>query len=98
MLDVGGNAARPRVESLNTRGSRQLTASVSRRTVVDRAELKGVGADRSPEPVAGALVAEASMRALTVRSVEICPRVPREGLIVRKLDTETDGDLVVSAR
>lgn len=38
------------------------------------------------------------MRALTVRSVEICPRVPREGLIVRKLDTETDGDLVVSAR
>lgn len=67
-------------------------------TAADRAELEGISADRSPQLVAGALVAEASMRALSVESLEICPWALREGLILRKLDTEADGDLVGSSR
>lgn len=90
------SAAGPRVtRTLTANGLRQLIAFISRMTASDRAELEGVSADRSPQLVAGALVAEASMRALSIDSVEICPWALREGLILRKLDTETDGDLVV---
>lgn len=90
------SAAGPRVtRTLTAGGLRQLIAFISRMTASDRAELEGVSADRSPQLVAGALVAEASMRALSIDSVEICPWALREGLILRKLDTETDGDLVV---
>ena len=90
------SAAGPRVtRRLTADGLRQLIAFISRMTASDRAELEGVSADRSPQLVAGALVAEASMRALSIDSIEICPWALREGLILRKLDTETDGDLVV---
>lgn len=90
------SAAGPRVtRTLTANGLRQLIAFISRMTASDRAELEGVSADRSPQLVAGALVAEASMRALSIDSLEICPWALREGLILRKLDTETDGDLVV---
>ncbi|MGF0312854.1 MULTISPECIES: Ppx/GppA phosphatase family protein [Rhodococcus] len=93
------SAAGPRVtRTLTASGLRQLIAFISRMTAADRAELEGVSADRSPQLVAGALVAEASMRALSVESLEICPWALREGLILRKLDTETDGDLVGSSR
>ena len=37
------------------------------------------------------------MRALGVDELEICPWALREGLILRKLDTEMGGELVVSA-
>jgi exopolyphosphatase/guanosine-5'-triphosphate,3'-diphosphate pyrophosphatase len=60
-------------------------------TAADRAELEGVSSDRSQQLVAGALVAEASMRALSLDSIEICPWALREGLILRKLDTESNG-------
>lgn len=91
------SAAGPRVpRTLTANGLRQLIAFISRMTAADRAELEGVSADRSPQLVAGALVAEASMRALSIDTIEICPWALREGLILRKLDTETDGDLVVS--
>ncbi|MBY6413651.1 Ppx/GppA family phosphatase [Rhodococcus sp. BP-252] len=91
------SAAGPRVpRTLTANGLRQLIAFISRMTAADRAELEGVSADRSPQLVAGALVAEAGMRALSIDTIEICPWALREGLILRKLDTETDGDLVVS--
>lgn len=90
------SAAGTRVtRTLTANGLRQLIAFISRMTASDRAELEGVSADRSPQLVAGALVAEASMRALSIDTIEICPWALREGLILRKLDTETDGDLVV---
>jgi exopolyphosphatase / guanosine-5'-triphosphate,3'-diphosphate pyrophosphatase len=90
------STAGPRVtRTLTANGLRQLIAFISRMTAADRAELEGVSVDRSPQLVAGALVAEASMRALSIDSIEICPWALREGLILRKLDTETDGDLVV---
>jgi exopolyphosphatase/guanosine-5'-triphosphate,3'-diphosphate pyrophosphatase len=65
-------------------------------TAADRAELEGVSAERAPQIVAGALVAEASMKALAVESVDICPWALREGLILRKLDSEADGSEVIS--
>ena len=64
-------------------------------TTADRAELEGVSAERAPQIVAGALVAEASMRALSIETVDICPWALREGLILRKLDSEADGTTLV---
>jgi exopolyphosphatase/guanosine-5'-triphosphate,3'-diphosphate pyrophosphatase len=64
-------------------------------TTADRAELEGVSAERAPQIVAGALVAEASMRALAIDTVDICPWALREGLILRKLDSEADGSALV---
>jgi exopolyphosphatase/guanosine-5'-triphosphate,3'-diphosphate pyrophosphatase len=87
------SSAGPRVRrTLTTPGLRQLIAFISRMTTADRAELEGVSSDRAQQLVAGALIAEAAMRALGLDSVEICPWALREGLILRKLDTEMDGD------
>lgn len=86
------SSAGPRVPRTLTRsGLRQLIAFISRMTVADRAELEGVSADRAEQLVAGALVAEASMRALSLETVQICPWALREGLILRKLDSEMNG-------
>ena len=54
-----------------------------------------MSAERAPQIVAGALVAEASMKALDIESVDICPWALREGLILRKLDSEADGTALV---
>jgi exopolyphosphatase/guanosine-5'-triphosphate,3'-diphosphate pyrophosphatase len=77
--------------TLTSSGLRQLIAFISRMTASDRAELEGVSSDRSQQLVAGALVAEASMRALSLDTLEICPWALREGLILRKLDTDMNG-------
>ncbi len=78
--------------TLTSSGLRQLIAFISRMTAADRAELEGVSSDRSQQLVAGALVAEASMRALSLDTLEICPWALREGLILRKLDTDLDSE------
>ena len=86
------SAAGPRVKrTLTANGLRQLIAFISRMTTTDRAELEGVSAERAPQIVAGALVAEASMRALSLESIDICPWALREGVILRRLDSEADG-------
>jgi len=86
------STAGPRVKrTLTANGLRQLIAFISRMTTADRAELEGVSAERAPQIVAGALVAEASMRALSLESVDICPWALREGVILRRLDSEADG-------
>lgn len=85
------SAAGPRVQrTLTATGLRQLISFISRMTTADRAELEGVSAERAPQIVAGALVAEASMRALSIETVQICPWALREGLILRRLDSEAD--------
>ena len=90
------SAAGPRVKrTLTANGLRQLIAFISRMTTADRAELEGVSAERAPQIVAGALVAEASMRALSLESVDICPWALREGIILRRLDSEADGTALV---
>ena len=89
------SAAGPRIRrTLTATGLRQLIAFISRMTTADRAELEGVSAERAPQIVAGALVAEASMRALEIEAVEICPWALREGLILRRLDREADSAAV----
>ena len=92
------SAAGPRVKrTLTENGLRQLIAFISRMTTADRAELEGVSAERAPQIVAGALVAEASMRVLSIEAVDICPWALREGLILRKLDSEADGTALVDS-
>ena len=92
------SAAGPRVQRvLTANGLRQLIAFISRMTTADRADLEGVSAERAPQIVAGALVAEASMRALSLDSVQICPWALREGIILRRLDSEADGTAFVQA-
>lgn len=87
------SSAGPRAQrTLTSSGLRQVIAFISRMTAADRAELEGVSADRSQQLVAGALVAEASMRALSLDTLEICPWALREGLILRKLDTDLGTD------
>ena len=83
----------PRVERILTAaGLRQVIAFISRMTAADRAELEGISSDRSHQVVAGALVAEAAMRALGLESVKICPWALREGLILQRLDRDVGGD------
>ena len=92
------SAAGPRGQrTLTANGLRQLIAFISRMTTADRAELEGVSAERAPQIVAGALVAEASMRAMSLESVDICPWALREGVILRRLDSEADGTALVEA-
>lgn len=51
-----------------------------------RTELPGITPERTVQIVAGAVVAEETMRALGVDEVEICPWALREGAILRRLD------------
>lgn len=81
--------------TLTANSLRQLISFITRMTAADRAELEGVSAERAPQIVAGALVAEASMRVLSLEMVDICPWALREGLILRKLDSEADGTALV---
>ncbi|HEY9313062.1 Ppx/GppA phosphatase family protein [Williamsia sp.] len=84
------SSAGPRVKrTLTSGGLRQLIAFISRMTASDRAELEGVSVDRAGQLVAGALVAESTMRALGVDTLEICPWALREGVILRRLDLES---------
>ena len=80
--------------TLTAPGLRQLISFISRMTAADRADLEGVSAERSHQIVAGALVAEASMRALGLEKLEICPWALREGVILRRLDKGLDKELV----
>jgi exopolyphosphatase/guanosine-5'-triphosphate,3'-diphosphate pyrophosphatase len=82
------SGAGPRVpRALTDVGLRQLAAFVTRMSSDDLAELEGVSASRAHQLAAGALVAEAAMRALRVPQLEICPWALREGVILRRLDT-----------
>lgn len=78
---------------LTASGLRQLISFISRMSTADRAQLDGVSAARSHQLVAGAMVAEASMRALAVEELEICPWALREGVILRRLDAASGDDL-----
>ena len=72
--------------TLTDAGLRQVIAFISRMSADDLAELEGVSASRSHQLVAGALVAQAAMRALDVDELELCPWALREGVILRRLD------------
>ncbi|HEY6425002.1 MAG TPA: Ppx/GppA phosphatase family protein [Pseudonocardiaceae bacterium] len=81
------SSAGPRARrTLTDAGLRQVIAFISRMSADDLAELEGVSASRSHQLVAGALVAEAAMRALDVDELVLCPWALREGVILRRLD------------
>lgn len=87
------SSAGPRVRRVLTRpGVRQLSSFISRMTAADRAELEGVSADRSPQVVAGALVAESTMRHLGIEQLQLCPWALREGVILRRADAADAAD------
>jgi exopolyphosphatase/guanosine-5'-triphosphate,3'-diphosphate pyrophosphatase len=71
---------------LTTTGLSQVIGFVSRIESTALAELQGVSAQRAHQIAAGAVVAQAAMRAVDVPFVRICPWALREGVILRHLD------------
>ena len=81
------STAGPRVQRvLTATGLGQVIGFISRIPSADLAELEGVSPARAHQLLAGALVADATMRALDLSSIEICPWALREGVILRRLD------------
>lgn len=68
----------------------EVLKKVSSMTVAERARLPGVSAERAPQLVAGALVAEAVFDLLHVDAGVLCPWALREGVILRRLDHLAD--------
>ena len=67
------SSAGPRVRrTLTDAGLRQVIAFISRMSAEDLAELEGVSASRSHQLIAGALVVQATMRALDVAEIDLC--------------------------
>lgn len=87
---LGGAApssAGPRARrTLTLVGLRQVIAFVRRIPAADLSSLEGVSAARAHQLLAGAVVAEATMRLLRTESLELCPWALREGVILRRLD------------
>jgi exopolyphosphatase/guanosine-5'-triphosphate,3'-diphosphate pyrophosphatase len=96
------SSAGPRARRVLTdTGLRQVGAFISRMSAADLAELEGVSPSRAHQLVAGAVVAEAAMRALGAHQLEICPWALREGVILRRLDwldSATRGDRSAQGR
>lgn len=64
----------------------EIRESLTTMPVAKRAKLPGVSAERAYQLLAGAIVAEASLAALGLDEVTICPWALREGVILRRLD------------
>jgi len=71
---------------LTATGLSQVLGFVSRIESTALAELQGVSPRRAHQVPAGAVVAQAAMRAADVPFVRICPWALREGIILRRLD------------
>jgi exopolyphosphatase/guanosine-5'-triphosphate,3'-diphosphate pyrophosphatase len=63
-----------------------LVSKLSGMDAAERARLPGVSAERAPQLLAGAIVADAAMDLFEVESLSICPWALREGVILRRLD------------
>ncbi|QUH05308.1 Ppx/GppA family phosphatase [Saccharopolyspora erythraea] len=94
------SSAGPRVpRRLTDTGLRQLLSFITRMSSADLATLDGVSGARAHQLVSGGLVAEAAMRALSLRELDICPWALREGVILRRLDhTNGNGHTAIQAR
>ena len=81
------SSAGPRAtRHLTLEGLGQLIGFISRISSADLAELDGVSSTRSEQLLAGAVVAEVTMKVLGIGAVQICPWALREGVILRRLD------------
>lgn len=66
---------------------RQWVPKLAGMTAAERAKLPGVSESRSPQLVAGAVVAESVMDILDIPILDIGPWALREGVILRRLDS-----------
>jgi exopolyphosphatase / guanosine-5'-triphosphate,3'-diphosphate pyrophosphatase len=73
--------------SLSLTGVHQILGFIQRMGSAALAEMDGVSAARSHQLLAGALIADATMRRLGVEQVDICPWALREGVILHRLDS-----------
>lgn len=71
---------------LTATGLRQVLGFVRHIPLDALSELEGVSASRAHQLLAGAVVAEATMRRLELSDVDVCPWALREGVILRRLD------------
>ena len=63
-----------------------------------RARLPGVSHSRSSQVLAGAIVARATMKALNVESVDVCPWALREGIVLHYLQSTHTGSFDLPLR
>jgi exopolyphosphatase/guanosine-5'-triphosphate,3'-diphosphate pyrophosphatase len=71
---------------LTLTGLRQVLGFVRHIAPRALAQLEGVSARRAHQLLAGAVVAEATMRRLEIAELDFCPWALREGVILRRLD------------
>jgi exopolyphosphatase / guanosine-5'-triphosphate,3'-diphosphate pyrophosphatase len=64
----------------------------------NRAKLQGVSRSRSRQILAGAVVAQAAMKALNVDSVDVCPWALREGIVLHYLLSTHNGSFDLPLR
>ena len=72
--------------SLSRTGLHQVLGFIKHMSSSALGEMDGVSPARAHQLLAGAVVAEATMRHLGVQEVDICPWALREGVILRRLD------------
>jgi exopolyphosphatase/guanosine-5'-triphosphate,3'-diphosphate pyrophosphatase len=72
--------------TLTLTGLRQVLGFIRHIPAGALAQMEGVGAGRARQLLAGAVVAEVTMRRLGIESLDICPWALREGVILRRLD------------
>jgi exopolyphosphatase/guanosine-5'-triphosphate,3'-diphosphate pyrophosphatase len=65
---------------------RQWLPKLAAMTRAEREQLPGVSRARSPQLLAGAVVAEAAMDLLDLPTLDVCPWALREGIILQRLD------------
>ncbi|GAA4247038.1 Ppx/GppA phosphatase family protein [Dactylosporangium darangshiense] len=81
------SGAGPRAPRRLTRtGLHQVLSFIRRIPSSGLAEIDGVSPGRAHQILAGAVVAEVTMRTLGIDEVEICPWALREGVILRRLE------------
>ena len=77
----------PRVpRQLSLRGLDRTVDLLAGMRSSDRARLPGVSPSRASQLLAGAVVAQESLRAFELEAVDVCPWALREGIILRRLD------------
>jgi len=80
------SARSPASRTLTAPGLRRLAAVLQPMAVCDIAALAGVSPVMAPQLVAGVAIAEATLTALGVEQLTICPWAVREGIVLRHLD------------
>jgi exopolyphosphatase/guanosine-5'-triphosphate,3'-diphosphate pyrophosphatase len=81
------SSAGPRApRRLSRTGLHQVLSFIRRMPSAALAEIDGVSPGRAHQILAGAVVAEVTMRMLGIDEVEICPWALREGVILRRLE------------